>query len=444
MSEATVLTVIPNQSLRPKALKALKGKRLKENEGDETETPESKRVAPPSAAARLNAAALRKLQRALEKDPEVDLTTALPFDYAQRLADKKSAAGEQDLVAAHLVAHGLTGAAKASEAPPAPAPAPVLELEGHSPIPLPTDPAIIVHPLSDTVTSILGLSHQKANSNGPGYELTRALTELLQQSKSIWQSKALTHHYVADCSSSIAVKSFMAIPGSSDFTEYTTLEYLEHHKPYLPVPRPHGLITSGHWCYLFMTLMPGTPLREVWPQLSESEKEAISQELDALFLDLRQLRLPEGMALGGVAGEGCKDTRRHTRVSRAPLFTGKELWDFQYGSTDYGSEVYLRFLRQLTSPFQASKCVFTHGDVHTGNIMVDLRSDGRYRVTGLIDWEMSGFYPEDYECTKATNNLGPNAKDDWYLFLPSCISPGKYPLKWLSDRLWDKHVVGCQ
>jgi aminoglycoside phosphotransferase (APT) family kinase protein len=41
------------------------------------------------------------------------------------------------------------------------------------------------------------------------------------------------------------------------------------------------------------------------------------------------------------------------------------------------------------------RSVFTHGDVRADNIMVKRDPDinDRYVVTGIIDWEFSGFYP---------------------------------------------------
>jgi aminoglycoside phosphotransferase (APT) family kinase protein len=190
-----------------------------------------------------------------------------------------------------------------------------------------------------------------------------------------------------------------------------------------------------------MSYVPGVTLAKAWPELQESQKESMSKKLDAIFSDLRQLPRPDKLALGGVAGEGCKDTRRHTRISRMPLYTGAEFWDFQYANAPVGSKVFLEFLRRMTSPFQAQKCVFTHGDIRTANIIVQPDSDGDYQVSGIIDWEMSGFYPEDFEGTKVTNTMASNEKSDWFLHLPSCISPARFPQRWFSDFAWDKQVV---
>jgi aminoglycoside phosphotransferase (APT) family kinase protein len=190
-----------------------------------------------------------------------------------------------------------------------------------------------------------------------------------------------------------------------------------------------------------MSYIPGITLAKAWPQLQELQKESISKQLDAIFYDLRQLQRPDKFALGGVMGEGCKDTRRNTRISQTPLYTSDELWDFQYSNAPVGSKTYLEFLRQLTLPFQAQNSVFTHGDLRPANIIMQHNSDGDYQVSGIIDWEMSGFYPEDFECIKVTNTLATNESNDWFLQLPSCISPAKFPLRWLSDFAWDKQVV---
>lgn len=86
--------------------------------------------------------------------------------------------------------------------------------------------------------------------------------------------------------------------------------------------------------------------------------------------------------------------------------------------------------------------VFTHGDVRIDNIMVKKNPDikGHCFVTGIIDWEDSGFYPAYYECTALTRTLSLVDEDDWYLYLPGSISPSSFPVRWLIDRLWGIHV----
>ncbi|KAK4142033.1 uncharacterized protein C8A04DRAFT_30437 [Dichotomopilus funicola] len=51
------------------------------------------------------------------------------------------------------------------------------------------------------------------------------------------------------------------------------------------------------------------------------------------------------------------------------------------------------------------KIVFTHADLNARNILVDLvpLPDGTtgWRVTGIVDWETAGYYPEYWDYTKA-------------------------------------------
>lgn len=63
-----------------------------------------------------------------------------------------------------------------------------------------------------------------------------------------------------------------------------------------------------------------------------------------------------------------------------------------------------------------------------------------YVVTGLIDWEDSGLYPAYHECTVLTRTLSLVDENDWNLYLPESISPSRYPVRWLADRLWGIHL----
>lgn len=64
-----------------------------------------------------------------------------------------------------------------------------------------------------------------------------------------------------------------------------------------------------------------------------------------------------------------------------------------------------------------------------------------WTVTGIIDWEDSGFYPDYFECTRLTRVMNVvDEGDDWPSYLPHCISPAQFPTRWLVDRIWDKHI----
>lgn len=82
------------------------------------------------------------------------------------------------------------------------------------------------------------------------------------------------------CNAGIIVK---CVDNNADFTEYTSIQYLETHKPQTPAPRPHGLIVSGNLAYIFMSLIPGSTLAEVWHNLDRSKKKMLSDEINSIF-----------------------------------------------------------------------------------------------------------------------------------------------------------------
>jgi hypothetical protein len=297
----------------------------------------------------------------------------------------------------------------------------------------PTDASSIVFPLSQRLRG--KLSSFVPDGALLGKDLSYAVCQMLGQSDLLWKghSQGLA---VFKLDSDAVVK---AVRNLEDTTEYTALQYLAKNMPDFPVPKPLGLITLGRFSLIFMTYMPGITLDKVWGTLDKVQKSSIQQQLDALFAKLRSLPHPDGMSLGGVAGEGCKDIRRNIRRSQEPITSQKAFEDFQFSNPHFGSPIFISFLRQL-SPSPSGRCVFTHGDVRPENITVELSDDDGYRVTGLLDWEASGFYPKHQESTKITNCLATNEESDWYLFLPPCISPHEYPQRWLLDRVWDRHV----
>ncbi|KAL6713014.1 hypothetical protein ACLMJK_009410 [Lecanora helva] len=250
------------------------------------------------------------------------------------------------------------------------------------------------------------------------------------------QRPACTGHAVVKCSPTIVAK---IVPQLEDFTEYNSMLYLARQGVDIPAPQALGMVTSNGRTYTFMSLAAGTTVDKVWPELDHKQKASIRQQLDNVFLKLRRLKLPRDIILGGVAGEGCKDTRRHTRICQEPISTCAEFENFRFSSPVFGSPVYISLLR--VSLNHISTVVFTHGDLRPENIVVHLVQDGDYTITGILDWKKSGFYPDYFECLKATSNMSPSDANDWYEYLPSCASPRTYPQSWLVDRIWDSRVV---
>ncbi|KAK3614897.1 hypothetical protein LTR56_025334 [Elasticomyces elasticus] len=359
-------------------------------------------------AAQYNRRVLRKLQKAFERQPDLDLAAALPPRYHSNLASKK-ADGAHVQEAGHEAGMARISwvpwewslsisAARAAlevvrEAPNSP----------HRPLPSIDEmlPARVLCPLSDTVESLLG--EKETEWMKDELVLSSAMSQVLRSATLLFQSDTDSDRFVARCSEFVIVKAI----AKGDSTEYASLQFLQSERPTFLAPRPHGVVAAGNIWYTFMSYTPGVSLDTIWPKLEDIQKRSLSGDLNNMLLELQEIPFQHGSMLGGVTGQG----------------------------------LYGRFLHNQTFPPREQRIVFIHGDIRPANIVVQPRSDGSHQVTGLIDWEMSGFYPEDLECVKALNNLSPIGKDDWYLYLPECISPKRHFESWHADWVWDSYVI---
>lgn len=301
-----------------------------------------------------------------------------------------------------------------------------------------SDPVETIFPLSDAVTKLVQSVSQTAANLPVG--LSQRLSQVLENSEILWKSPFPRQKGVFKCSADIVVK---AVRNLERYTQYTTLQYLELHRPNILAPKPHGLVCMSGVSLIFMSHIPSIPLGKVWHMLDHYQKSFLSNQLSMIITDLRTLPFTEGSPFGGTAGEGCTDIRRHVRTSKRPITTFEDFETFLYSSPHAGGDVFVKFLRQLSpssSELPVSRIIFTHGDISPDNVMVEL-IDNNYKISGIIDWEYSGFYPDYYESVRCTNCITPYENDDWFLYLPECVSPSIYAQWWLLDRVRESRVV---
>lgn len=374
-----------------------------------------------SYAAKFNFRTLNELYDKLRDEPEVNLLSTFPKNYVRKITmatgPKVTPRAEKD----SPVDNGPEFRTR-------------LELARN---------ATIISPLSEEVNDLLArYSGDGLNESNDFKEksLMLSLKQLLWDSPKLWENPV--RGVVVKCSNQIVAK---VIWGNKDYTEYTSMEYLARKAPDIPAPRPHGLIAFGPFRVIFMSFIPDMTLTQAWPSLSHREKLSIQHQLEGIFCRLRAIRQDDSNVLGGVCGEGVKELR----VDECALFTGittiTQFNELQFSAVHHGSATYVEFLRSFLKHDNTStlthESVFTHGDVRTDNIMVKKDPDtDDYVVTGIIDWEDSGFYPAWHECTVLTRTLSLVDNDDWYLYLPASISPLNYPVHWLIDRLWGIHL----
>ena len=398
-----------------------------------------------SDAAKFNRQVLQKLQKVLQEDPEADLLARIPNNYTARLENRKAKrVVVEDAKPSHLNSspkRTRDGSKRSKFA--------MVDMEGDVSSALEIDATLTVldPPRPDVIEYLSQFhkippnTHQNGIINGSSSTCfvpnTAALLSATKEAVVVWKSPFGSDRIVYKCSPTIAMKVF---GGPDDHVEYHTLCFLEEKKPSIPAPRPKGLFKVGEINVMFMSYLPCQTLSAKWPELQTEQKEALSSQLNDILTDLRTLQQPQDKPLGDVKYHKCQDVRMQVRCSDHEIRSSAAFVDFQFSNPHYGGSSYIKLLRSMI-PTADTKIVFTHADIRPDNIMIDTTSTGQNMITGLIDWQYSGFYPEFFEATKITNTMSAVDEDDWYLYLPECVAPHTYPLHWLNDRLWWNHVA---
>ncbi|KAI0100495.1 kinase-like domain-containing protein [Nemania sp. FL0031] len=188
-------------------------------------------------------------------------------------------------------------------------------------------------------------------------------------------------------------------------------------KHYTKAPVPKVIMTSfrilnngsKHGSILMEEVEDSCPLKAVWETYDSTTKERVCHEIWDIVKQIREIpKPPELQHLYQCGADG------------SPSYDVllRDLEDPARPLTDDASlrarinERYLFFnggsYREHLPDFlpHSSKAVFTHGDMAPRNIMVN---DSAV-ITGVIDWENSGWYPDYWEFA---NIQKPSADWDW-------------------------------
>ncbi|OQD66787.1 hypothetical protein PENPOL_c004G05664 [Penicillium polonicum] len=186
--------------------------------------------------------------------------------------------------------------------------------------------------------------------------------------------------------------------------------------------------------YIIMSYEPGESLAQYWDRVSKPEQNRILEQLRDYVSQMREI---PGDFIGGLDRSPCRDGifeagyGDYTSYSYGP-YPSEE--SFNEGivqalrdrmrpkvlerendieSNFFNSEY---MLYQTVRGLKNHKIVFTHGDLHPGNIIV--RADG---TVVLLDWGLAGFWPEYWEFYRALFN--PPWRASWDRMVEKFIPP---------------------
>ncbi|KAG5994853.1 hypothetical protein E4U43_003163 [Claviceps pusilla] len=172
----------------------------------------------------------------------------------------------------------------------------------------------------------------------------------------------------------------------------------------VPVPEVCGWRKHGNMCSIYMSLIPGQTLDQAWPTLTNEDKGLICADLSRIVGQLRRLvQGPSGNCfVGSINGGTLLDRFFRFDYEEGPFPTVKSFNDWFFAAAT----------RQRPGPGKAidpgpyrhllpdtGNIYFAHGDLTLTNIMI---SDGPAprRISAILDWEQSGWFPEYWEYCK--------------------------------------------
>ncbi|KAL3246608.1 hypothetical protein ABHI18_012657, partial [Aspergillus niger] len=290
---------------------------------------------------------------------------------------------------------------------------------------IPSD-VVIIRPLSMAVTqAVQSVSSCDCDSSEISSAI-RGLNDLILRSDILWQWGSPA---VLGLTRNLALK----LGNYIDVNHLVMVEEIKHQTLRIPIPEIHGVLQQSGtpWKFIFMSRVPGVPLDSIWKTLNPHQKASVQDQLNVIFSDLRSLPFTPSDEPGAVYGGGtprrCKDTRRETRVADAPISNEREFNCFLSFNPRRIETGHLAMLRAYMATDH--RLMMIHADLHPRNIMGstalagtdDLPSE-QVTITGIIDWEMCGWYPEYWEYLKALNTpFGGGEFDDWWKYLPPII-----------------------
>ncbi|KAF5614796.1 kinase-like domain protein [Fusarium sp. NRRL 52700] len=161
------------------------------------------------------------------------------------------------------------------------------------------------------------------------------------------------------------------------------------------VPRPLDLVSDADTSYLLTTTIPGQRLGSYLDTLSDDDLETFRRDLQNYMAQLRSISR-KGVhkhAICNAVDGPCYDYRivacRDYDEKRGDFF-GPFINEEEFNNT----------LRTPALPdvFHSTghNIVFTHSDINMRNVLIH-----NGRISGIVDWENSGWFPDYWEYTKA-------------------------------------------
>ncbi|TKA21765.1 hypothetical protein B0A50_08690 [Salinomyces thailandicus] len=181
------------------------------------------------------------------------------------------------------------------------------------------------------------------------------------------------------------------------------MQFVRQHTS-VPVPKVYMAFEHKGRVYILMERLRGQMIGQGWVYRSKESKDAVLRSLKTMVEEWRAIPAPEKAGVANVDGGPISDPRLPKQFLWGPFSSvdefHRELRNGIESEHLTGEQPHMpgfdRFISLHEQSWPAS--VFTHGDLSSSNILC--RGD---EITGIIDWETAGWYPNYWEYTNAWN-----------------------------------------
>lgn len=181
--------------------------------------------------------------------------------------------------------------------------------------------------------------------------------------------------------------------------EAAALALLEAEAPDVPAPLLIDTFEDGDGNSIaVMTQVPGVQAISVLYRMTYQERRQFADDLGAAIAQIRQISNMSKPLFTGISKIRSQGSKIHDPcVGYEACGPFENEWDWNMSMTGGRPEFWRSSHPEAFLSEHESK--FTHADLHLNNNLVDAG-----KLSGIIDWEISGFYPEYWEFAKGMHS----------------------------------------
>ncbi|RAH65217.1 aminoglycoside phosphotransferase family protein [Aspergillus aculeatinus CBS 121060] len=210
--------------------------------------------------------------------------------------------------------------------------------------------------------------------------------------------------------------------------------HLVSNRTSIPIPRLLSAYILDGVGHIVMSYEEGEPLDTYWDRASEPQQENVLHQLQDYVTQMRSII---GRFIGGIDSSPCRDgifeggygdyeSYRYGPYASEPEFNEGVVQalrdrlppesrdEVNRPDSAFSTREYIMY--QTFRELHGHSIVFTHGDLHPGNLLV--RADG---VVVVLDWGLAGYWPEYWEFYRAMFN--PPWRPVWDRMIEKFIPP---------------------